>query len=118
MMEYQDASVFVYPSLAEKGESLGVAPLEAMAAGCATIVSDLRCFDDYIEHGVTGLKFDHRSGSPEDSLASQLSRLIAEAGLLERIATGGHSAACKFRTPAIAARMLDDFASLLADHFH
>jgi glycosyltransferase involved in cell wall biosynthesis len=116
--EYQDASIFVYPSLAETGEALPVAPLEAMAAGCATIVSNLRCFDDYIEHGVTGLKFDHRTRSPEDSLASQLSRLIAEAGLFERIATEGHSAACKFRTPAIAARMLDDFASLLADHSH
>jgi glycosyltransferase involved in cell wall biosynthesis len=116
--EYQDASVFVYPSLAETGESLGVAPLEAMATGCAAIVSDLRCFDDFIEHGVTGLKFDHRIPNPEESLASQLSRLITETGLLERIATGGHRAACKFQTPAIAARMLDDFASLLADHSH
>src|SRR5262249_19114404 len=58
--EYQGGSIFVYPSLAERGEALPVAPLEAMAAGCATVVSNLRCFEDYIEPGITGLKFDHR----------------------------------------------------------
>jgi glycosyltransferase involved in cell wall biosynthesis len=59
--EYQSSSIFVYPSLAEFGEALPVAPLEAMAGGCAAIVSNLRCFDDYIEHEVTGLKFNHRT---------------------------------------------------------
>src|SRR5262249_48399915 len=39
--EYRGGAIFVYPSLAEKGEALPLAPLEAMAAGCATIVSDL-----------------------------------------------------------------------------
>jgi glycosyltransferase involved in cell wall biosynthesis len=113
--EYQGGAIFVYPSLAAKGEALPVAPLEAMAAGCATVVSGLRCFDDYIEPGVTGLKFDHRSQFPEQGLGSQLAQLMKEPGLLERIAQAGHDAAGKFRTPVIAARMLDDFASLLAD---
>jgi glycosyltransferase involved in cell wall biosynthesis len=113
--EYQSASIFVYPSVAEAGEAFGLAPLEAMAAGCATVVSNLRCFDDFIEHGVTGLKFDHRTQEPEAALAAQLTRLMTEPGLLEQIADAGHRAACRFQAPEIAARMLADFASLLAD---
>ena len=113
LAEYRAAWVFVYPSIAEKGEAFGLAPLEAMAAGCATIVSSLRCFDDFIEPGVSGLKFDHRVAHPDEQLASTLDQLIAAPDLLARIAAGGHRSAGRFTTAAIAARMLDDFASLL-----
>jgi glycosyltransferase involved in cell wall biosynthesis len=112
LREYQAASIFVYPSLAESGEALPLAPLEAMAAGCAVNVSNLRCFDDYIEGGTSGLKFDHRSDNPAASLAAQLTRLMSEPGLLQHIAEGGHRAASGFQTAAIARRMLDDFAVL------
>jgi len=112
--EYQRGGVFVYPSLAEAGESLGLAPLEAMASGCATIVSDLRCFDDFIEDGVTGLRFDHRGADPADALAAQLARLIGSPEFLHRIAEAGRGMAENFRTSVIARRMLDDFKSLLS----
>ena len=46
---YRGAFVFVYPSLAEKGEAMPVAPLEAMANGCVPLVSNLDCFRDYIQ---------------------------------------------------------------------
>jgi glycosyltransferase involved in cell wall biosynthesis len=116
--EYQAAAIFVYPSMAEKGEAFGLAALEAMAAGCAVIVSNLRCFDDFIDGGASGLKFDHRSQNPAEGLAVQLSRLMTEADLLQRIATAGHRAACRFQTSVIAAAMLDDFSSLLANPSH
>src|ERR1700722_6009095 len=112
--EYQRAGVFVYPSLAETGESLGLAPLEAMATGCAAIVSDLRCFDDFIEDGVTGLRFDHRGADPADALAVQLARLIGTPEFLHQVAAAGRGMAGNFRTSVIARRMLDDFKSLLA----
>jgi glycosyltransferase involved in cell wall biosynthesis len=110
--EYQRGGVFVYPSLAETGESLGLAPLEAMASGCAAIVSDLRCFDDFIEDGVTGLRFDHRGTDPADALAVQLARLVGRPEFLHRIAEAGRGMAGNFRTSAVARRMLDDFTSL------
>jgi glycosyltransferase involved in cell wall biosynthesis len=113
--EYQRGGVFVYPSLAEAGESLGLAPLEAMATGCATIVSDLRCFDDYIEDGVTGLRFDHRGADPAGALAVELARLVGSPEFLHKVADAGRDMAGNFRTSAIARRMLDDFASLLAE---
>jgi glycosyltransferase involved in cell wall biosynthesis len=111
--EYRKGAIFVYPSLAEFGEALPVAPLEAMAARCAVVVSNMRCFDDYIEPGVTGLRFEHRDATPEVNLASQLMSLIEAPDRLKQVAEAGHESACKFRTPAIAARMLDDFAALL-----
>jgi glycosyltransferase involved in cell wall biosynthesis len=115
LAEYQRGGVFVYPSLAEAGESLGLAPLEAMATGCAAIVSDLRCFDDYIEDGVTGLRFEHRGADPADALAVQLARIIGSPEFLHQIAAAGRDVAGNFRTSAIARHMLDDFKSLLAE---
>jgi glycosyltransferase involved in cell wall biosynthesis len=112
--EYQRGGVFVYPSLAETGESLGLAPLEAMATGCAAIVSDLRCFDDFIEDGVTGLRFDHRGADAADALAVQLARMIGSPEFLHHVAAAGRDMAGNFRTSVIARRMLDDFSSLLA----
>lgn len=111
---YRSAEIFVYPSLAETGEAFGLAPLEAMAAGCAVIVSDLRCFDDFVEDGITGLKFDHRVKTPEANLATVLSRLTGDPDLLARMAELGHRAASKFRLAEVSGRMLADFAALLA----
>jgi glycosyltransferase involved in cell wall biosynthesis len=110
--EYRSAFVFVYPSLAEKGEAFGLAPLEAMASGCAVIVSDLRCFDDFVQNGKNGLKFDHRGPDPVSGLAEQLAVLLARPDRLGAIAAEGCATAQSFRIPAIAAKMLDDFRSL------
>jgi glycosyltransferase involved in cell wall biosynthesis len=110
--EYRKSAVFVYPSIAETGEALGLAPLEAMAAGCATIVSDLACFDDYLEDGVTGLRFDHRGADPAASLASKLERLMRDDDFRRCVGAGGRRAAGNFRVAPIAARMLDDFRML------
>lgn len=110
---YRRAAIFVYPSLAETGEALPVAPLEAMAAGCACVVSGLQCFTDYIEDGVTGLTFHHRGGDPAAELAAKLARLITEPDLLPRIAANGRRAAENYGVAPIAARMIDDFRALL-----
>jgi glycosyltransferase involved in cell wall biosynthesis len=110
--EYKRAAIFVYPSLAESGEALGLAPIEAMAAGCAAIVSSLQCFDDFIEDGVTGLKFEHCGSDPVASLAAKLALLIEEPKRLQTIAEAGHRAAGNFCVATIAGHMLDDFSSL------
>jgi glycosyltransferase involved in cell wall biosynthesis len=111
--EYQAASVFVYPSLAESGEAFGLAPLEAMAAGCAVVVSNLHCFDDFVEDGLTALKFEHRCSDPRASLTAKLALLIKQPKLIEEFGKHGNMAARKFQASAVANRMLDDFGSLL-----
>jgi glycosyltransferase involved in cell wall biosynthesis len=115
--EYRSSLVFAYPSVAETGEALPVAPLEAMAHGCAPIVSNLSCFRDYITDGVTGFVFDHRGPEPEKILARRLTDLL---GLgRERIGQIGAAArakAAEFDVAAVGQRYLDDFASLLENH--
>jgi glycosyltransferase involved in cell wall biosynthesis len=73
---YLNASIFVYPSIAEKGETFGLAPLEAMAWGCVPIVSDLLCFKDFIKNNENGLVFDHRSNNAADQLGGHIHFLI------------------------------------------
>lgn len=108
---YESAAVFVYPSLAEKGESFGLAPLEAMAWGCVPLVSDLACFRDFIRSGENGLVFDHRAADPVAALA----RALAEAAARDPAPLS--SAALRVReshSPArIAAEFLADFRRLV-----
>jgi len=107
--EYQDASIFAYPSLAEKGEAFGLAPLEAMAAGCAVIVSSLDCFVEYVVDGTNAIVFD----KTENALSRALAGLIANPQLASKIATNGNATAGDFRTGKIAAKLLDDFDQLV-----
>jgi glycosyltransferase involved in cell wall biosynthesis len=112
--QYSAASIFAYPSVAETGEAFGLAPLEAMATGCAAIVSDLRCFDDFIEDGRSGMRFDHKARNRVERLAAVLSGLMASRELRDRIAGNGRRVAENFRTSRIAEKMLDDFANAAA----
>jgi len=74
---YRSADVFCYPSLAEKGETFGLAVLEAMACGITPVVSSLACFSDFVEDGETGFIFDHQSQHPEYSLAEKLQYIFS-----------------------------------------
>jgi glycosyltransferase involved in cell wall biosynthesis len=75
---YQQAAIFVYPSLADQGEALPVAPLEAMACGAVPIVSDLACFRDYICPGVNGLVFNQLAADPAARLADAILTLASD----------------------------------------
>ena len=68
--------IFCYPSIAEKGESFGVAPLEAMGVGLPVILSELECFSDYFEDGKNGFSFDHKAENASSLLAEKIIRLI------------------------------------------
>jgi glycosyltransferase involved in cell wall biosynthesis len=107
---YQRASVFVYPSIAERGETFGLAPLEAMAWGAVPVVSNLACFRDFITPGRNGVSFDHRAADPVSALAAALVSAAAEssAPLASAATAVRKSHACA----AIAAEFLSDFASL------
>lgn len=112
--EIGQCDIFCYPSVAERGETFGVAPLEAMAVGCATIVSALDCFQDFVEDGVTGLVFDHRSTRPDEALAEKIEFLLHHADVRERVACAGARVAHdRFNTERIAREYLSDFADLL-----
>jgi glycosyltransferase involved in cell wall biosynthesis len=83
---YGEMDIFCYPSLAEKGETFGVAVAEAMAAGAAPVVSDLACFRELVRAGETGLVFDHRPPDAEARLADALARLLRDATVRRQLA--------------------------------
>ena len=72
--EFRSARVFVYPSLAETGETFGLAPLEAMTHGCAVVVSNLGCFHDFVIDDETGFIFDHRAEGAGSSARAEAGR--------------------------------------------
>ena len=107
--ELQTASVFCYPSIAEKGESFGVAPLEAMSVGVPVIVSSLECFEAYALDRSNCLVFDHRSPDPVARLADCLTELHGNPELSREIATAARISAARFSYPKIAEAFADEF---------
>ncbi len=108
------ARLFVYPSLAERGESFGLAPLEAMAHGCAVLVSNLECFSDFIRDGETGFVFDHRAAQPIETLRDKIDNLIADENLLARVSEAGYRKSADFTIDRVADQFLHDFSSLIS----
>lgn len=113
---YEEASIFVYPSLAEQGETFGLAPLEAMAFGAVPIVSALACFRDFISPGVNGLVFDHRRQDAPALLAQQMLVLATQPGRLEAMAREARRVCQTHHPSAIADAFLACFADMLPLH--
>jgi glycosyltransferase involved in cell wall biosynthesis len=113
--EYSNASIFVYPSLADRGEAFGVAPLEAMAHGAVPVVSSLNCFKDFILDGLNGLVFEHRTADPISTLAHLLVHLATDPVRLQSLASKAMKVRQSHHPRVIAHQMIDLFESLLVD---
>ncbi len=109
---YQRMDIFCYPSLAEQGETFGVAVAEAMAAGVPAVVSDLACFRDFVRPGENGVIFDHRAADAADRLADALARLLGDAGARRRLGAQAQADARRYDYPVFAEQLLADFAAL------
>jgi glycosyltransferase involved in cell wall biosynthesis len=107
---YRQHSVFCYPSLADRGESFGLAPLEAMACGAVPIVSANPVFRDFLEPGVHGFTFDHHAPDPAGALATALTRTLDAPAALR--STAGERARA-FDAACLAQRWLQCFQRLL-----
>ncbi|HEV3436139.1 MAG TPA: glycosyltransferase family 4 protein [Gemmata sp.] len=110
---YRSADYYCYPSLAEMGEASPIAPLEAMASGMVPIVSDLRCFSDYIENGRTGMVFDHRATDPINSLSAAIQELVTNPEATVRVGAAAAARAAKLSYDRVADLYLDDFDEML-----
>jgi glycosyltransferase involved in cell wall biosynthesis len=109
---YQRIHIFCYPSLAEQGETFGVAVAEAMAAGAVPVVSRLACFTDFVRDGHNGLVFDHHAPDAAAQLAAALGRLLRDATLRQRLATAARTDAQRYDYARYAEDLLSDFAQL------
>lgn len=107
---YQAAGIFVYPSLADQGETFGLAPLEAMACGAVPIVSDLACFRDFITPGVNGLVFNHQAADAASQLAIQMLALAATPDQRTALSQAALAVRVSHHPTTIAAEFLRCFA--------
>jgi glycosyltransferase involved in cell wall biosynthesis len=105
---YCTLDIFCYPSMAEKGETFGVAVAEAMAAACAPVVSGLACFEELVRDGDTGLVFDHTASDATERLADAIARLISDSALRRDLATRAQTHAQRFDFSACARTVLAD----------
>jgi len=110
---YQQARLFAYPSVAEKGETFGLAPLEAMAHGCVPVVSDLACFKDFIKDGVNGRIFNHRTPNATQSLERLLLILAEDTLSCQRLAHAAFQVNASHAPGRIAEVFLKDFETLV-----
>jgi len=113
--EYRNASIFVYPSLAEQGEAFGVAPLEAMCFGAVPIVSSLRCFSDFVIHSYNGLIFNHRATNAVDELANSIISLIQRTSYREFLSNHALLVRHSHHPSAISRQLIALFYTLLHD---
>jgi glycosyltransferase involved in cell wall biosynthesis len=104
--------VFCYPSRAERGEGLSIAPLEAMAAGAVPVLSRLACYRDLLVDGRNGLTFDHTAAQPAHALAACLAQLLGRADLRRRLGTQAQEDARPHDFAATSACLLREFARL------
>ncbi|MEN9840437.1 MAG: hypothetical protein RL376_237 [Verrucomicrobiota bacterium] len=109
---YQSLDLFLYPSLAEQGETFGVSVAEAMAAGAVPLVSRLDCFRDLLGHDYDTLNFDHRSPDPACALAARLRDLLTARPLLEVLSSRLRFAARRFDYAPVAASLEADLETL------
>jgi glycosyltransferase involved in cell wall biosynthesis len=112
--QYKEAELFVYPSFAKKGETFGLAILEAMSFGCVPIVSSLPCFMDFIKPLENGFCFDENSGQCDEELAMCLLDLMSKSSL-SIYADRAVKTAKNFSVEKIAKLYIEDFASLLEE---
>ncbi|MDG0964518.1 MAG: glycosyltransferase [Opitutales bacterium] len=112
--ELERTSLFVYPSLAEKGETFGLAVLEAMSCGCVPLVSSLECFQDLVVENENGYIFDHRSNSLENNLSSVLLKSIQSTNQNNVFSSRCLTKAKDFELDQLALQYIEDFSNLLS----
>lgn len=110
---YGAMDVFCYPSRAEQGETFGVAVAEAMAAGCAVVVSDLACFQELVREGETGLVFGHHPQDAEARLADKLGLLLNDSTLRRALAERGQQHVRRYDYKESAQTVLAVLAALV-----
>jgi len=109
----QAAHIYCYPSLAEKGESFGVAPLEAMGTGLSPVLSNLSVFLDFFEHNRTGYTFDHRKNDAVFHLAGALAKILDDPEKTAQMGECAAQRAKEFSTENVARMYLNNFEEIL-----
>ena len=104
--EFARAAVFCSPS---RSEAFGNVFLEAQAAGCAVVATNIQGIPDIVEDGVSGLLVP-----PDDprALAKALSSVFDDADLRKQLAQAGQKSSQKYDWSVIAEKYADIYEKL------
>ncbi len=109
-------TVYCYPSVAERGESFGCAPLEAMGCGMPTVVSALEAFGDYAKHDDNAVVFDHRDADAATRLAESIDGLLTDDERRHRLGDAAAVTATEYSFDAVAQTYLTEFETLIGQN--
>ena len=106
---YKTADVYVAPSTGQ--ESFGIVLLEAMAAGCAVVASDIHGYKRVVQRNVSGILVEPRD---PDLLAAALERLICEPDLRKRLGEAGARRAPEYDWSHVTAELAQVYQEVIA----
>jgi glycosyltransferase involved in cell wall biosynthesis len=108
---YRRGDIFVYPSQALRGETFGIAVLEAMACGKPSIVSGLACFRDMVADGDNGIIVPSHEPA---AWARAIDQLAEAPETRARMGLRARALSLNFRCEMIAAELIHDLTELLS----
>jgi glycosyltransferase involved in cell wall biosynthesis len=114
--EMEKARFFIYPSISDRGETFGLAVLEAMSCGCVPIVSSLPCFSDFINFDVEGFRLNEKPGTSLIGVIHKKFHQIVETSeeKINKMAIASWRRTKQYEIKKVADQYLADFASLLS----
>ncbi len=106
---YKTADIYVAPSTGQ--ESFGIVLLEAMAAGCAVIASDIHGYKKVVQRNVSGLLVEPKE---TDALADAILRLATDTELRSRLGDAGARRAPEFDWKHVTTQLVEVYEQVIA----
>ncbi|WEV73212.1 glycosyltransferase family 4 protein [Bifidobacterium sp. ESL0790] len=106
---YQSLDLYVAPQTG--GESFGIVLVEAMAASCAVVASDLKAFRDVAEDGRDAALFGNEDAA---DCAARIVELLGDTERLERLRVAGFKRSSQYDWSVVADRVLEVYARVLS----
>ena len=103
------ASIYVAPQTG--GESFGIVLVEAMAAGCAVVASDLEAFRAVLNGGEAGALFANENA---EELAHTLLKLLRDPDRLTAIAQAGRAASAQYDWGTVTDQVCAVYSTVLS----